>query len=352
MNLNTVTDFWSWWSRQVIELVPPVDPRTMANRQSKIEILLSRDGARLFRNQRLKQPLSSKSAKAEATDIETLAQKIRPREKVILTIDDSQCFVRDTRIPAAAAHRAGEILNLELSRVSPLRKQDVFSAWYPNGANEAGRLGLTHIVTKRGVIDSTIEVLLRQKIAVAAVAFRESDNAAAPVVLEANGLGFGSRRESIWKKSAASLGVLFAVSALTLTWQWSSRLADNLKIAEESLKAVLAPAAANRKAIDDKQGLTLQLTELQNLRQKSGSMLENWEELSRGLPDTAWLQSFSQKGSSIVLEGSAADAENLIHILEESKMFQGVKFVSPVIKNPGEEKVRFSISMQREGVSK
>ena len=351
MNLNTVTDFWSWWSRQIIELVPPVDPRTMANRRSKTEILLAKDGARLLRNQRLKQPLNGTALKTEAVDIESLAQKIRPREKVLLSIDESQCFVRDTLIPAAAAHRAGEILNLELSRVSPLRRQDVFSAWYPNGASEAGRLGFTHIVAKRDLVNSAVNALAHHKIGVVAVAFRKGVNTAAPVVLDGAGMSFGSRRESNWKRTSAGSGILFAISALALTWHWSSRLEDNLQMVEDSLQKIQAPAAANRKAIEDRQGLTAQLTELRKLRRKNGSLLESWEELSRVLPDTAWLQSLSQKGSSLLLEGSAEDAEGLIQSLEFSELFKSVKFVSPVIKNPGEEKVRFTISMEREGVS-
>jgi general secretion pathway protein L len=348
MNLNAITDIWAWWSGHILELVPAVDPRTLANRLTKTEIQLNRGGARLLRNQRLKSRTAAKTQEAEFQDIENTARQLRPREKVILSIDDSLCFARETMIPAAASNRAGEILNLEFTRVSPLRRQDILGVWFPNGQVESGKLGMTHVVVRRDTVKTAVDVLAQRKILVAAVAFRNQDQAAAPAVLDENGLQYGLRRELFWKRSAAAFGTLFATAALALSWHWMSKLEGDLKLAREGLPSVQVLAAANRKAIDEKQSLTHRLTELQKFKQQRRSTLEIWSELTKIIPDAAWLQSLSQKEDTVLLDGTAADAESLIQYLEASKLFRNVRFVSPVIKNPGEEKVRFSISMELE----
>jgi general secretion pathway protein L len=351
MNLSVVTDFCAWWSGQIMDLVPTIDQRTLANRLSKTEIHLSRDGARLVRNQRLKKTISLQTQATKFQNIEHAVNLFRAREKVILSFDDSLCFVRDTMIPLAALNRAGDILNLELMRVSPLKKNDIFSVWFPNGTNNHGKIGLTHVIVRRDVVKSTIDLLARRKIAVAAVAFRNQNRSAAPVVLDENGLRFGSRREVFWRRIAALAGTLLPVAALVLSWQWMMRIQEDLKLSNDRLQSIQASATANKKTIDKKQNLTRSFAELQKLKQQGIGLIEIWRELSKIIPDSAWLQSFSQKNGIVLLEGTASDAESLIQILETSDLFHDVRFVSPVVKNPGEEKVRFSISMNLGGSS-
>jgi general secretion pathway protein L len=349
MNRNIIRNLWEWWSGQIRELVPTVDLRVLANRQSMTEVLLSRSGARLFRRQRLKKPLTQEGDEIAGFEGKiTAANFSMARDSVILTLDESLCFVRETAVPVPAVRRAGEILALELSRLSPISKDDILSFWFPNRKNEPGKIGFTHVVARRSAISPAILALQKDKIRILAIAFRNQGESAAPLVLDASGSTFASVRERNWKRTAVLAASVLALLCSACVWQLISRLDNDQTRAEQSLLAAQASAKTVRLALDIQQGHAETLAELKKLRGNRSRLLDYWEELSRILPDSAWLQSLSLKENIMTLEGAAVDAESLIRTLEDSGAFRNVKFVSPVLKNPGEDKARFTISAEPE----
>lgn len=69
-------------------------------------------------------------------------------------------------------------------------------------------------------------------------------------------------------------------------------------------------------------------------------------EVTKLLPDDAYLTTFRLRNEQIQLDGFARAASELIPTLEESERFKNVKFASPTTKAQGKD--RFSISMELE----
>lgn len=77
------------------------------------------------------------------------------------------------------------------------------------------------------------------------------------------------------------------------------------------------------------------------------SKLKFLEELTLIIPMDGWLSDFSYKASDrkVNLSGYAVSASKLIPILEESRLFENVKFTSPITTDRREQKERFRIEM-------
>lgn len=69
-----------------------------------------------------------------------------------------------------------------------------------------------------------------------------------------------------------------------------------------------------------------------------------YEELSKRLPDDAWVNNLTYKSGQIVLRGEAADAANLITLINASPIFYNAEIRSPIVKSIGANKEVYNIS--------
>ena len=91
------------------------------------------------------------------------------------------------------------------------------------------------------------------------------------------------------------------------------------------------------------------LVALDSARKKSSQRLLLLEQLSKTLPQDAFLQSLTIDGDEIMLEGSAASPEALIPLLEKSILNSGVGFAAPILRNPNDSTSHFSIKFKLTG---
>ncbi len=347
----TLAGFWNWWTGELASLVPAKDTRGLSNRLSRTELHVSGQTVSLYRKQKLSAPLSKPVATASLEEFDAVESKIRRRESIVVTLDDKNCFVRKTTVPTAALAHVDRILDLEMSRVVPLRKDQSLTGWYKAGEVDVGRSDIVHVVARKSSVDDMIKLLTKKRAKAVALGFRSDGGVALPLVLDPNGGRFGASVDRFWKKTTAALGCLLLLASGSVAWAFLEYQNRAIATADAQLEDVQKPATEIRKKIDALQSRSQQSADLLALRSKTPSILAIWEELTHLLPDAAWVQSISQADNSLQLEGAATDAEGLIKILEASPLFRNVRFQSPVIKNPGDSQVRFSITLDLEGKS-
>jgi general secretion pathway protein L len=73
------------------------------------------------------------------------------------------------------------------------------------------------------------------------------------------------------------------------------------------------------------------------------SVIEN---LTRLLPDSAWLTDLRIDGDTVDISGFSKSAASLIPILETSSVFSEAAFTSAVTRDPSEAKERFSMKLR------
>src|SRR5262249_43702867 len=82
-----------------------------------------------------------------------------------------------------------------------------------------------------------------------------------------------------------------------------------------------------------------------------GSLPPEWTKteilgaLTEALPDSVWLDRIHVEAGTVDISGFATEAANLVPLLEDTKTFQDVHFVGPVVRDPEKQKEQFQISM-------
>lgn len=77
-----------------------------------------------------------------------------------------------------------------------------------------------------------------------------------------------------------------------------------------------------------------------------------WEELSKIVPDSSYLSNLKMQDDRIEISGFSKASSELIPLVEGSDLFEAAEFVSPVVKVPGFEGDRFSISFRQSGTKR
>ncbi len=87
---------------------------------------------------------------------------------------------------------------------------------------------------------------------------------------------------------------------------------------------------------------------IESMRSKQRSKLIILEEITELLPMDCWLTEFNLKGADkkVKLSGYADSASQLIPLLEESSLFENVKFTSPITTDKKTNKEKFRLEMQ------
>jgi Tfp pilus assembly protein PilN len=127
---------------------------------------------------------------------------------------------------------------------------------------------------------------------------------------------------------------LFLVVLLLLAlvaWGGSSPLKDEIRLRQlQAENRKFAPAVeALRQEDEELARANKELTLLLSLRNQRGEILQVLDELSRIVPDTAYLSNLRYRDGSVELQGNAENTSNLVPILERSPVFKNVGFNAP-----------------------
>ena len=81
------------------------------------------------------------------------------------------------------------------------------------------------------------------------------------------------------------------------------------------------------------QALLLKWDLLQGQRQDIALRLKAWKELTRLVPDTAWLQTLHFKDNQVTASGQAQSASGILQAINQSPHFQQPEFITAITKN-------------------
>jgi Tfp pilus assembly protein PilN len=151
------------------------------------------------------------------------------------------------------------------------------------------------------------------------------------------------------KRKLVGMGIAFLILLMIAALISSSINKSELR--EAALDKELKEYKLKAKNIDRLYSETEQIerssTAIKNIKESSMSKLKFIEELTLIVPMDGWLSDFSYQASDnkIKLSGYAVSASKLIPIFEESKLFENVKFTSPITTDRQSEKEKFRIEM-------
>ncbi len=336
--------FVSWWTAELTGLLP----RRLARRWVRAAAVVIERNEDAF----VLSPAGSDAARAyPISDWAQVVTALRPLARaagsVKLVLPQALCLVRTARIPSSGTSRAGDILALDLEELTPFRRGDVCFGWREADRTEDGALaGYTQAIVKRAFLSPMIEGLHSSGFQRVIVACRLADGNELPINLPAelarNSSRVGKALEIANRTSAAALAIVLCGAI----WVTLAKQKEAIRQLDEQIASAQSAAVAVRSKYDEAQALAALVAEFRGQKQDGAGIVEALAELTRTLPDTAWVTDVQIKREEIAIAGFAASAPELIGLIDRSNLFEAVAFASPVVRAPRENADRYNISFR------
>ena len=354
-----INDFFIWWWQGLAWLLPitkqPAAPQyapaiLVQPTEAGFTLAVSDDG-------QSRAVVLFITADTLPTEIEAwVASTDLDNPQFVLRLPEHSVLAPQLTVAASRAVDVRAMLRFEIDRQTPFTAEQVYYDYYrimpttevglpPEVADQtAGGLRCALVVVPRSVLDPMLAAL--QSLGVEIDLF-DLDRARYPVV---------------------ALDLLDSGASALLPGKFKPWYGWTLGTTVVGLLALLLwlPAALLQMNIDQQQvgerQLKDQATELVPIRQRRDRLAASQDrfnatnaaehepltllsEVTRLLPDNAWLSRFELKKGTLILQGESGNAANLIQVFQNSSLVHEVKFVSPITSDQRSGRDRFSISM-------
>jgi general secretion pathway protein L len=345
-----------WWRNELQGFVPSRVRQVFNADPVTAQILMDDDGTsvrqvliRGLSNVELVRPEGPLDRAAALAWIAKRRRRWGALMRVDVVLPASCCLVRRRNVPAAAADRIGDVLALEIERATPFGMGDIRQAWRTIGPAPPEQAGLQvmHVIAKRRLVDPLLAEARNVGVPVSAVDVVDCEGARMGVNL----LGRGETPPSLAGRLNGAIGI--AAAALVLVSAATAVVAlqrqdDALARLEAETNVARKEAQAARKRVQAADSLSERIGLLRLRRAEGIRVIALWEELTRRLPDTAWLTDFRVENDTLWIDGYARSASELVGAIAASPMFSGVALSAPVVREDGRASERFQIRMKIE----
>jgi general secretion pathway protein L len=260
--------------------------------------------------------------------------------ELVLLLRADRALARTLALPPAAAADLRAALAFELERQTPFRAEEVWLGWRAEAGDEDA-LRVRLVVARRSDVASALQRLAERGLQAEAVEVEGELG----LRLEVPSLA-GRRKGVGWLNlGLAALLVALGTAALAApAWR-----------AERERAALMQEIAALRPAVDRALALRAESDRLLGdaervVRAKGEAPVATrlLEEMSRVLPDDAWLGQFNVAEGKVEIEGVAASAAALVRAIEASPLFGAVQYRAPVSADAVTRMERFQFAVELE----
>jgi general secretion pathway protein L len=268
---------------------------------------------------------------------------------IILELPASSFLTRQFDAPVAALDRLPQMLNAEIERRTPFRRDEVLLGQHVAVNGAKGKAKVRIALLRHNLIAPALEPSGLSLGDLAAIrAATAPDGSAHPPTIAVNSAEGADRRFQQAVLAMLALAALLAAMALGATfWRQMSEAEElDARIADMS-----ARAAHVRHVADSASKQSRLLSILQETRRKNAPLTELWEEISRLTPDGAYLTDFhlseSKAGErNVELAGFAQSAVGLPLLFNQSKYFTEATLTAPITSDPKEKRESFSLRLK------
>ncbi|RVJ06867.1 PilN domain-containing protein [Sinorhizobium meliloti] len=330
-------DFFLWWRSELTRSVPSfVASRIQMRSVSPTLVTVSRDGCKLG-GYPDRFPLAELGVRLQALE----AGNAVGGDGIHVHLAPDRCLRRTVSprlLPISALYKAAE---LDVETQTPFTRDSVHIFVADQGAASA------YYLVRRNILSELQEQLRSANLALHAISTAGEDGSLVRLTLN------GASPEVGWRPSLhkAVLAGTVAATAAFLISSWY-QLHSKTDAAVTHLDAVIARAEGEarqaRRSYDAYVARISQVAELRSERLGPRATVM-WEELSRIVPDSSYLTNLTTKDGTVEISGFSRASSELIPLIEGSALFEAAQFVSPVVKVPGFDGDRYTISFKLSG---
>jgi general secretion pathway protein L len=348
---SSLEGFLGWWLAELRGLVPARFSRS--ERRQRQRLVLTLHGAEVALSEGAgaqEQSLGEAAldAPAEIDALRTALRRARHRKRgVTLRLGSDQGLRRTLQVPLAAREDLGQLLRFEMDRLSPVRTDEVQFAYRVVDTDSANRRITVELqMAPRMVVDHALEVAERLDVVPAALELTDAGAGPAGALNLLPRDSGTSAQASRLNRALAVLALLLAVAAVAIPLRHQRSTADELERHVAAARAAAEQSLTLREQLDE---LRAGVRFLIDRKTQTPLVTEMLAELTRLIPDQAYVVQLTLRGSELQLHGFANTASELIGLLDQSALFHAPQFRSPVTQDPRQEAERFHISVELTG---
>lgn len=342
-SLHTMRDlsnrFLSWWGTELAELVPQ-RLRQWAEPKTGGRVLSAEDGQFVVYEESHGNP--SRRGPTSLASIRAEGQSGLP---IGLRLPRAAYLVRRQQLPAAARRDFEKILDVDLERATPFRQQDVYCDYFIEGRPDRdGKLTVNQIVVKRQVLDPILNELASNRIKVDFVDCWDDDKKQRLPI----NLLKGQRKEpatTSYARLVLALSACIAVLSGSAILIGLSKYETALQQLEVATEATKAKALAVERSLSEIEASLAEISDLRRLRTTRPSTIRILDELTRLLPDTAWVSHLRIEGNAIEVTIVTQATDGLLPLLASSPLFSTAELAAPVTFDRAGQSERVTVRM-------
>jgi len=268
---------------------------------------------------------ATEDAAVSMAEIERLGKK----GPLVLRIAQPLGFRRTASFPAAAGKHLDEAIELALPRLSPLPTAEiVFAADRAQQQESDGRINLPVSIVRQNTLDAALERAATLGLAPTAVDLENGQDGVAP--------SLDLRRERAAPSGGRSAFAFAGTLCGILIIGMAGLMADRMVRLDPEYEAARRPASLEAR-------LEAAITHAQD-KSRSGSAVVALADLSRRLPDGAYITSFSYEDGIVRISGLAWDAAAALRTLDSSNEFIGAAFDGATVRDDETGRERFELT--------
>ena len=267
---------------------------------------------------------------------------------VTLRFPYAYCFVRSVELPTAATADFARLLNLDMERATPFKHDEVYSAFAVDTRppSQKGKTPLRQFIVKRALLSGVIGDLEQLGVTVARIdCWDEAGHAPLAAAFRLTG-DAPPRKSGGFAVGLAATAVLAAALSIYAGYSIISRLEADLATLDAKAQALRSTTAQKRAAEVSVRAAEATLAAWDILEKTTVPKLAVIDELTRLLPDTAWVTDLRVGTDGADINGFAASTVALLRALETSPLFVDATSTSAVTFDTKENKERFNIHVR------
>jgi general secretion pathway protein L len=345
---NGLAAFLSWWLAELTGLVPRQLRRVARRDRNQVVLLLNQQETLVVeRAGERARVIGSVAADRpdRAAQLGALLQRTRRRRQpVTICLSGDLGLRKIVNLPLAARDDLDQLLRFEMDRLTPFRADEVhFAHRIVDTDLQDRRITVELVVAPRAMVDQALETARMVGVVPARLELVGAQgDAPEPLDLLPHRPADRARQRRL-VRALMLLALLLTIVAVAIPLERQrSKLADlNDRIAASRAEAEKSSVLREQLDLLTQTGYFL-LTE----KARRPMATDVLAELTRLVPDEAYLSQLVLQESQVELYGSAATASDLIGLLDQSPLFRAPQFRSPVTQDVDDDEERFHLSVE------
>ncbi|MEM7426935.1 MAG: PilN domain-containing protein [Pseudomonadota bacterium] len=347
--------FLRWWWAELRACVPQRLLAPRSGKHNELALIVHKGGTRLVqtgRSGKVRADLALDDDTAGSSKVQALAKRFSNAksrtERAGLRLPEGGCFSRTFVVSPEAEADIRQIAAMELARKTPFKPAEIY--WdcltEPNRTAE-GKLTVRQYVVKRDHAHKAFAPLEKLGVPLSFVDVCAGDDAR-PLglnLLTGHQTEERPRAQRSLLKFAAVACCAALAAAVYLELDRKQRALNELNARTDVSRK---QALAVRKKLESSSGTNRTVISLRRRKTETVPLIRTWSELTRVLPDTAFIEEVRVEPDKITIGGLAESAAELIGLIEGSPLFSGARFASQTLTDSQSDKERFNITFKLE----